>query len=212
MQNYVTLLSLAFFVLIQSNIYPMSRDAEVVPFKQERDLTAIKEILKNETDRTYESIDYHGATTHVIRVNDKTIGFVSYIVINHTFLTFRVCHYGLVHLFGIDKEYHRKGFGTLLLKHTIEELKKLKVPSVFLMVKADNIAARTLYEKEGFVCKFASPEAQAKLVNMPMPYTKKLDIPADELPKGNIIQQYPKTSLAIGALSLGTLAYYKYKK
>jgi ribosomal protein S18 acetylase RimI-like enzyme len=230
LKNYITtILTLVLIVLVQSNAYAMHENAEIVPFQEERDFPAIQKILNDYPgELRYESLGYAAGTTEkyikspkyktdVLRVDDTTVGFVNYAADNFTLLTFHLNRYGVLHLLGVDKDHQKQGFGKLLVRHAVKELEKLKAPNLSLTVKRDNIAARTLYEKEGFATRFADlshlpPELQAKFATLPMPYTKNLDIPADELPKGNIIQQYPGTSLAIGAASLGALAYYKYRK
>lgn len=48
-------------------------------------------------------------------------------------------------------EYMGKGYGTLLLRAAVEELKKLGYQEIFLWVLEENHRARTFYEKNGFV-------------------------------------------------------------
>ncbi len=50
----------------------------------------------------------------------------------------------------IDNEFKGKGYGTYLLKETIEELKKKSIKNVFLEVGEKNIVATALYEKFKF--------------------------------------------------------------
>ncbi|EJF29879.1 ribosomal-protein-alanine N-acetyltransferase [Enterobacter sp. Ap-916] len=50
----------------------------------------------------------------------------------------------------VDPAYQRQGLGKALLEHLIAELEKRDVFTLWLEVRASNVAARTLYESLGF--------------------------------------------------------------
>lgn len=50
----------------------------------------------------------------------------------------------------VDPAYQRQGLGKALLEHLIQELEKRDVFTLWLEVRATNVAARTLYESLGF--------------------------------------------------------------
>ncbi|MFX1394444.1 MAG: GNAT family N-acetyltransferase [Promethearchaeota archaeon] len=54
--------------------------------------------------------------------------------------------------FLINPKYHNKGYGSILLKHTIETIKKINkdIKKIILNVKTNNSAAIRLYEKFNF--------------------------------------------------------------
>lgn len=54
-----------------------------------------------------------------------------------------------LHHFGISKKHQRKGYGRLLAKESIKHIRNLGY-QVKLEVHKENIAAKKLYEKEGF--------------------------------------------------------------
>jgi len=51
----------------------------------------------------------------------------------------------------VAPEFRRRGYGELLLTHVIELAQNLGVATIFLEVRTSNIAARSLYEKHGFL-------------------------------------------------------------
>ena len=51
---------------------------------------------------------------------------------------------------GIDPELQRKGHGTALLKHLIEELRKRNIDEILLEVRVGNKSAIQFYNKQGF--------------------------------------------------------------
>lgn len=175
----------------------MRENVQIVPFEAERDFSAIQKILSDHPYLTYESEGQPAGTTEkyiksskyktdVLQAESTTVGFVNYAALDGY-------SGGLLHLIGVDKEYQKRGFGKRLLSHAVKELEKLRLSSIFLMVKRDNIAARSLYEREGFVTRVADlshlpQEMQASLAVLPMSYTKQLDIPTDELPQDNVFQ------------------------
>lgn len=166
----------------------------------------------------YEHIGYKPGTTEkyltspkyitdVLRVDGKTVGFINYGVWDITLLTFNFGRVGLIHLMGVDKEYQRKGYGRMLFQHAVENLKDRNTPVIMLSTKADNVNAIALYEKEGFLC-LLSPYHRANAQDLF--FTRKVDVAADKLPKGNIIQRYPKTSGIVVLIALCGFIFRKY--
>ena len=51
---------------------------------------------------------------------------------------------------GIDPDFKRHGYGTSLLNHLIEELKKRDIGEILLEVRAGNKSAIQFYKKQGF--------------------------------------------------------------
>ena len=51
---------------------------------------------------------------------------------------------------GIDPDFKRKGYGTGLLNHLIEELKKRNIVEILLEVRAGNKSAIQFYKRQGF--------------------------------------------------------------
>ncbi len=51
---------------------------------------------------------------------------------------------------GTKKDFLRRGFAMMLLKHYFSSCKEEKVEKIFLEVRKENLAARSLYEKTGF--------------------------------------------------------------
>ena len=50
----------------------------------------------------------------------------------------------------VDPAYQRRGLGRVLLEHVIDEVEKLGVVTLWLEVRASNVAAIALYESVGF--------------------------------------------------------------
>jgi ribosomal-protein-alanine N-acetyltransferase len=51
---------------------------------------------------------------------------------------------------GIDPDFKRQGYGTGLLNHLIEELKKRHIGEILLEVRAGNKSAIQFYKRQGF--------------------------------------------------------------
>ena len=56
-----------------------------------------------------------------------------------------------LHTFAVKPECRRRGIGTRLLKHMLEQVRHCGARHVFLQVRPSNAAACALYEKFGFV-------------------------------------------------------------
>ena len=51
---------------------------------------------------------------------------------------------------GIDPDFKRQGYGTGLINHLIEELRKRNISEILLEVRAANKSAIQFYNKQGF--------------------------------------------------------------
>jgi len=85
-------------------------------------------------------------TIRVIHENGVYAGFIIYhpVEINKE----KLGRIGLLH---IEKDFRRKGFGTILTKYALSDFfENQKVERVFLLTKDSNIRAKKMYEKIGF--------------------------------------------------------------
>ncbi len=60
---------------------------------------------------------------------------------------------GYIESIAIDRKFRRRGLGVMALRFMIERITELNLVEINLHVRTDNIAAVSLYEKEGFVKK-----------------------------------------------------------
>jgi len=225
---------MVFFAFILSfSLYSGEQSVTFEPYQARRDRTAVQAIITDNKDYiAYESIGLPEGTTmkyiesskyltYVVRMDDRTVGFVNFIAYNITFFTFHFQRVGLIHLIGIAKDLHHRGIGKFLMSATLKELHSLNAPLLLLNVRRDNSNARALYEKFGFKHAFFNEQefTMADITyrgNLSIPidpadiiYMARLSIPADRLPQGNSIQRNPRTTVGI---VLGTVgAYYAWK-
>lgn len=88
-----------------------------------------------------DEINNENSVFNVLFVDDHIVGYIIYhIVIDEAEILNIV----------IDNNFKGKGYGTFLLKETIEEIKKKNIKNVFLEVGEQNIAAISLYKKFNF--------------------------------------------------------------
>lgn len=79
---------------------------------------------------------------YLVADNDGlVVGFLSYI---------DACDHAEVISIGVDKMYRNRGIGKELSSSMVSNLKKNKIPELFLEVRVDNIYAIKLYDKIGF--------------------------------------------------------------
>ena len=187
-------------------------ESTIEPYQADRDRAAIISILDaNPEYLTYEHLGCPAGTTlkyiespkyktAVLRIDDKTIGFVNYVVYDNTLLTFNFGKQGLIHLIGVDQEHQKQGYGTQLLKYAIQKCTEQNTSTIQLAVKTDN-PAKNMYAKAGFTS-VGQYSGQERL-------QLKINVPADKLPKGNLIQQYPKITFALLASAVGAYFYKK---
>lgn len=211
--------------------YTIEKNIEIIKFNPEQHKEDVLKIIKNDAKYlTYEALGYPQGTTEkyltsskyktdVLLIDSKVIGFINYISYDLSLLTFNFGRHGIIHLMAIDKNHRKKGYGKLLFNHAITELNKCYVPIITVSVKKDNKAAIKLYEQAGFEntlenslasIRTENPELYKKIYEsmQDLYYTKKFDVPEYLLPKGNLIQRYPKTSLAILAAGTSAVSYY----
>ena len=74
-------------------------------------------------------------------LNGKTIGYLIAMLAEDT---------ADIQNIGIDTDFQRKGYGTALLNHLIEELRKRDIGEIFLEVRAGNKSAIQFYKRQGF--------------------------------------------------------------
>ncbi|XMB87079.1 GNAT family N-acetyltransferase [Mycoplasmatota bacterium WC44] len=84
----------------------------------------------------------------VILVENKIIGFIGYSKARDKDLS---DEYGEIPGMYILEKYHRKGFGRILLKEAVNELKKDGYRKINLWVLDSNINAISFYENYGFI-------------------------------------------------------------
>ncbi len=159
-------LYLAFCITMMSYSCAMNDTITIEPYQSERDYPAIEKILQTYPHISYEAVGYAKGTTKqslendnyhtdVLIYNNQTVGFVNYRIFKWYGLTFLFGQQALIHLIGVDQKHQNRGFGSQLLQHTLQKLEEQKISSVYLAVKATNINAQKLYEKEGFSCIFS---------------------------------------------------------
>lgn len=194
-----------FILVIMCNIFCASDHIVTIErYQSVRDKEAVQKICNDHYNYLmYESlgrpegttiriIDSGYFTTDVLRINNKTVGFVNYFMITWPIITFFCGRGAAIHLIGVDKEHLHQGYGTQLLKHAISELEQLQASRIRLSVKKDNVHARKFYEKEGFLLRVPVVENVDDLF-----YTYWFDGFPDNLPQGNIIQRNKRTAAAL---------------
>ena len=87
------------------------------------------------------SIENNNNLCYCISFNGKTIGYLIAMLALDTADILNI---------GIDADFKRQGFGTALLNHLIEELKKRHIREILLEVRAGNKPAIQFYKKQGF--------------------------------------------------------------
>lgn len=196
---------LIFILVIMCNIFCASDHIVTIErYRSARDRETVLKILNDHYNylmcessgrpegTTIRIIDSGYGTTDVLRVDNKTVGFVNYFLPPWRIITFFCGRNALINLIGVDKEHLHQGYGTQLLKHAISELEQLQVSRIRLWVKKDNVHARKFYEKEGFLQRVPAVE------NVDDPYYAYwFDCLPDNLPQGNIIQRNKKTAAAL---------------
>ena len=78
---------------------------------------------------------------YCLSLNGKTIGYLIAMLVVDTADILNI---------GIDPDFKRKGHGTALLNHLIEELRKRNIGEILLEVRAGNKPAIQFYKKQGF--------------------------------------------------------------
>lgn len=160
---FKTVKLLAIAALIMTNVsHSMDQAPVITPYNDERDYPAVKAILAaNDKELLYpgQPLEYTARfftspkyKTDVLRIGDKTVGFVNYCVFDRTFLwMFTWYRTSLLHLMGVSEEHRRKGYAQMLAQHAIEYCEKDGATEIYIQTTLDNTPALKLYKKLGFV-------------------------------------------------------------
>lgn len=103
--------------------------------------------------------------TQVCVKNGEPVGFITYtkdgyeapLIDMHNFDPQAPMHsvlHGAIQLFSVQEKYYRQGIGKALIEAALEDMKLKKIRAIIVQTKVGNIAARSLYEKCGFVLMF----------------------------------------------------------
>ena len=87
------------------------------------------------------SIENSNNLCYCLSMNGKTIGYLIAMLAADTADILNI---------GIDPDFKRQGYGTALLNHLIEELKKRNIGEILLEVRAGNKSAIQFYKRQGF--------------------------------------------------------------
>ncbi len=200
------------------SFYSFAADAElpkseaiITLYNAARDRQAVRAIIEETADtlmifpmpidEVMKAIESPNYKTKVVLLEGKVVGFINYVDCTRTFLTFLVSNRYLINSFALAKDAQGKGYGSQLFSSVLDEIEASQsVVDVFLFVKSSNEIARNLYAKSGFVLDAEIPDICIM--------SKKMATSTDKLPKGNLIQRYPKTSLALAAVAYCAYKYY----
>ena len=87
---------------------------------------------------------YKGALrVKVLRDSKNLLGFTAYYKLNF--------YEGRVLFLAVDETQRGKGYGELLMRHALSELKKLGSYKICLDTRVDNLKAQSLYKRIGFI-------------------------------------------------------------
>ena len=92
-------------------------------------------------DQFTTSIENSKNLCYCLSLDGKTIGYLIALLAGDTADILNI---------GIDHDFQRKGYGTALLNHLIEELRKRDIGEIFLEVRAGNKPAIQFYKRQGF--------------------------------------------------------------
>jgi len=87
------------------------------------------------------SIENSKNLCYCLSLDGKTIGYLIALLAGDTADILNI---------GIDHDFQRKDYGTALLNHLIEELRKRDISEIFLEVRAGNKSAIQFYKRQGF--------------------------------------------------------------
>lgn len=79
----------------------------------------------------------------IAQYNNTTVGYISFLINSRH-------NIGRIYSIAINSEYQKNGIGGTLLDKIIEYAIVIKLNSIFLEVRTDNISAISIYEKKGF--------------------------------------------------------------
>ena len=92
-------------------------------------------------DQFTTSIENSNNLCYCLSLKGKTIGYLIALLAGDTADILNI---------GIDPDFKRQGYGTALLNHLIEELRKRNIGEIFLEVRVGNKSAVQFYKKQGF--------------------------------------------------------------
>jgi len=92
-------------------------------------------------DQFTTSIENSNNLCYCLSLNGRTIGYLIAMLAVDTADILNI---------GIDSDFQRKGYGTALLNHLIEELKKRNIGEILLEVRVGNKSAIQFYKRQGF--------------------------------------------------------------
>jgi len=189
-------------------VYDSIRDREAIrSIIEETAETLLYDSLPKEKSSRYlvidsviKDIESTHCKTRVMRLQDKTVGYMAYKDNTTQFLTFIFRNHTSIEGFAIAKDFQGRGHGSHLFTSVIHEIEATQtVPSINLYVKSSNLSAKNLYKKTGFI-------SEAEMLDICF-MSKKLTIPANKLPPRNFIQRHPKATLGLGAAAYIAYTY-----
>jgi GNAT superfamily N-acetyltransferase len=107
----------------------------------------------------------------ILHVNHDPVGFINYEIRHTTWFGFPWYKYGFINGLAIDTESQSKGYGSILFKHAIEQLKK-NVSIIYIRVNIDNHKAIDFYKKFGFkiISTIKENDRQLHILELQFPY------------------------------------------
>jgi len=118
----------------------------------ERDYETILE-LEMESFNSYDRLDRETLIElfsefregfYTININDVVVGYSVFLIEDGA---------GYVESIAINSNYRRRGLGIRALEFMIKRMEDMKLETINLHVRMDNMAAMSLYEKNGFIKK-----------------------------------------------------------
>jgi ribosomal protein S18 acetylase RimI-like enzyme len=100
-------------------------------------------------DRLYESIDAQSHMTLIAEFEGKQCGFVLFLDELPDEVTF--LPQGVIAYMAVEPAVRRRGVGAALLSAAEDEARERGLPFMSLMVTEDNVPARELYERAGYL-------------------------------------------------------------
>ncbi|MEJ5172779.1 MAG: GNAT family N-acetyltransferase, partial [Hydrogenothermaceae bacterium] len=80
-------------------------------------------------DYTEDYINTGLSEKYVVLENDKVIGFVEFVILSD---------FGEIFMIAVDKNFHGKGIGKVLMEFILEKMKKENVKEIYLDVSVNN--------------------------------------------------------------------------
>lgn len=121
---------------------------EYSPFRTDRKVVEI--IGENNVHKISLGILENATSTFIAVSGNKILGFLSW-KFDKNLTSITAKRYYRIQLFGVDKEFQRKGIGSELLKYFLEFVKKQKGDIVETSTDVNNLPATNIYQKFGFL-------------------------------------------------------------